>query len=64
MKAPCKDCTERHRACHDHCERYKAFKAASACLSEARRAERDLENSLINYEKERFAKIERRRKRK
>lgn len=26
MKAPCKDCPDRHLACHDHCERYQAFK--------------------------------------
>jgi hypothetical protein len=24
---PCKGCTERYEACHDHCERYKAWKA-------------------------------------
>lgn len=24
--APCKDCKDRHPACHDTCERYKAFK--------------------------------------
>lgn len=25
MKAPCKDCPERHYACHDTCEKYIAF---------------------------------------
>lgn len=24
----CKDCEERHTACHDHCEKYKQAKAA------------------------------------
>ena len=24
--APCKGCTERHEACHDHCDRYKEWK--------------------------------------
>lgn len=24
--APCKDCTEKHLACHDSCEKYKAWK--------------------------------------
>lgn len=24
---PCKGCEERHTACHDHCERYKQWKA-------------------------------------
>jgi hypothetical protein len=27
MICPCKDCQERYEACHDHCERYKAWKA-------------------------------------
>ncbi len=25
--APCKDCTDRHTACHDSCEKYKEWKA-------------------------------------
>lgn len=25
--APCKDCVERYEACHDHCEKYKEWKA-------------------------------------
>lgn len=25
--APCKDCTERHEACHDSCDKYKEWKA-------------------------------------
>ena len=25
MKAPCKGCTGRHTACHDTCERYRAW---------------------------------------
>ncbi|MBQ6721550.1 MAG: hypothetical protein IJQ88_05220 [Clostridia bacterium] len=28
MKGPCKDCPNRHLACHDGCERYKAWLAA------------------------------------
>lgn len=27
LKPPCKDCPDRHLACHDHCEKYKAFDA-------------------------------------
>ena len=26
MSCPCKDCAERYEACHDHCDRYKAWK--------------------------------------
>lgn len=25
--APCRYCTKRHAACHDHCDDYKAWKA-------------------------------------
>ena len=28
MTGPCKGCQERHPACHDHCEKYKAWIAA------------------------------------
>lgn len=28
MKGPCKDCKDRHPACHDSCEKYKAWLAA------------------------------------
>lgn len=27
MLNPCKDCPNRHTACHDRCEHYKAYKA-------------------------------------
>ena len=27
IKCPCKGCTERYSACHDDCDRYKAFQA-------------------------------------
>lgn len=25
--SPCKDCADRHEACHDKCEKYKAWKS-------------------------------------
>ena len=25
--SPCKDCVDRHTACHDKCEKYKAWKS-------------------------------------
>jgi hypothetical protein len=34
---PCKDCVERHTACHDHCERFKEYKAIREKENEARR---------------------------
>lgn len=26
MRCPCKGCTERFEACHDHCEKYQVWK--------------------------------------
>ena len=26
MTSPCKDCPDRHTACHGHCEKYKEWK--------------------------------------
>lgn len=34
--SPCKDCAERHTACHDHCQRYKDWKAEMEKVKEAR----------------------------
>lgn len=28
--APCKECKDRYPACHDHCQRYKEYKAKLA----------------------------------
>ena len=32
----CKDCTKRHRACHDTCEDYKKFKEEIAAQNKKR----------------------------
>ena len=37
MSAPCKDCQERYTACHDHCEKYKSWKANEAARKEKER---------------------------
>lgn len=34
---PCKDCTDRYTACHDHCNRFKEYKAIREKENEARR---------------------------
>ena len=42
--APCKDCPDRHTACHDRCQEpeYLAFRAMYARAREARRRESEL----------------------
>ena len=40
---PCKDCTERYTACHDHCERYKTWKAG---VQKANAAEREFKAQM------------------
>ena len=37
-KPPCKDCEDRHTACHSHCERFKEYKYN---LEEKKRKERN-----------------------
>lgn len=41
----CKGCTERHRACHDHCKRYKDERDEW----EARKAAADEERKVRQY---------------
>lgn len=42
--APCKDCPDRHTACHDQCQKpeYLAFRAMCTRAREARRRESEL----------------------
>ena len=47
--SPCKDCANRHTACHDHCERFKEYKAIREKENEARRK--------YNFERSIFSKI-------
>lgn len=35
-KSPCKDCAERHTACHDTCEKYNNFKVENNKIKTAR----------------------------
>ena len=35
---PCKECVDRHTACHDSCERYKEWKQRLDELNKARKA--------------------------
>jgi len=39
-KGPCYQCPERHRACHDSCPRYQAWKAERERQKENARADR------------------------
>ena len=34
--SPCKDCSERHTACHDQCQRYKDWKDEMEKIKQAR----------------------------
>ena len=51
MISPCKDCSERSEACHDHCEKFREWKAQ---LEEAKARERkESENSFMGLERSR-----------
>lgn len=47
MNYPCKNCTERYRACHDTCEKYLAVKRKNDAINEARRKDRDIDEYII-----------------
>lgn len=34
-KSPCMECYHRHRACHDHCSKYKEWKEAEQSKKES-----------------------------
>ena len=40
LKPPCLDCPDRYPACHDHCDRYGAFREAKLKEYEKRDKER------------------------
>lgn len=42
MKAPCKDCENRHPNCHAHCGEYQAFHAENARRLEAQHKANDV----------------------
>lgn len=37
FKPPCKDCPDRHTACHDTCSKYKDYRAEIDSYAEAKR---------------------------
>ena len=51
MMPPCKDCPDRYTACHDHCAKYKEWKAD---LIEAKK--RNQEQRYILYSPETIAR--------
>jgi hypothetical protein len=40
---PCKDCADRHPACHSHCEKYKEWKVEWDALREKERRRKEQE---------------------
>ena len=42
MKAPCKDCPDRHELCHMECERYLEYRKERDRMNEDRKAEKQL----------------------
>ena len=44
LKAPCKNCPDRSLGCHDHCEKYKAYKQEHKELNDLKRKAIQSEN--------------------
>ena len=57
INCPCKDCTDRHIACHCECEKYKEFKENREQINQEIRKKAEQENSLISYERQRVERI-------
>ena len=51
---PCKDCGERHTACHDSCPKYNAWKEEAEKIKEAKRTY--AEESFKAYEEQKRRK--------
>ena len=58
----CKDCTDRHRACHDSCQRYIAEKAKCDAIRAARRAQSDYD--IVSDKKQRIYEAWKKRRKK
>lgn len=52
VKSPCKDCTERKIACHDHCEKFLEYRKKHLAEKERMYQEDKLKGQIsqINYE--------------
>lgn len=61
MITVCKDCPDRHRACHDHCEKYQTAKAENDRIKKLKRY--DLNVVFDDMSAERKLKRERKYKR-
>ncbi len=51
IPAPCKGCTERHEACHDHCPRFLEYRKKHLAMKEAIYQEKTVANQIneLNY---------------
>lgn len=47
-RVPCRGCPDRHEACHDHCERFKAFREIHAQAKAEQYAEADIRHARIS----------------
>ena len=47
--SPCHGCTERYTACHDHCKKYKKWRAKLDAANAARRLENEVIGSVNRH---------------
>ena len=53
---PCKDCTDRHPACHDECEKYKTFKQIHDSKREAIYKYKNRHSEFYGYRQDSYFK--------
>ena len=57
IASPCLDCPDRHLGCHDHCERYQAYKTQLAEYKQMRRRKLSKEHQGTKWTQTRYRKI-------
>lgn len=56
---PCKDCGDRHAACHCTCERYKKWKEESDKIKEEINKNKHIQNDIYSAKKDAINRITR-----
>lgn len=60
--APCKDCSERHEACHDSCDKYKEWKAELDAMRSKIAEQKYIEQTKIRIATEGVRRMKTRKK--
>lgn len=57
LRAPCKDCPDRHLGCHGTCEKYQEYKKRHDEEVAALQSEKDAYADMYNYREEKVRRL-------